>query len=105
MMMFPFHRHFRYKLIFFLLILAVLWLTHNRRPKREVSFAPSDTSTSATFKEQRSFEAISCKINAKVMADVGWRGEGHESVACLKETNSELAFVPFDYVKKYFDVS
>lgn len=55
------------------------------------------------------YVAIECKINQEVRKNIGLVSSPsnglEKSVKCIADRNHKEAFVPFSYVKKYFDVS
>ncbi len=53
------------------------------------------------------FRTVPCRINAQVMANIRWEEKDVENVGCLRtdEERKDEVYVPFSFVKQYFDVS
>ena len=55
------------------------------------------------LQESSRFNPIDCQINENVRKNIGLPSL-HQNVKCIADEEKDEVFVPFSFIKKYFDV-
>ena len=98
-------RALKIALVFIAIIIFMAWLSKSEpEEERESSKITLRSFKEAEFKQVLHYRSIPCQINGQVIQNVDLApSEKAQWIKCILNGTSDV-FVPFTFVKKYFDI-